>query len=630
MDMFTRYFYYFYSFTLLLFIIIIDCKQIIWIDTNDNIIIDNDIEQLNVNQQQALVLASKGDPTALNNVALAFLQDTTLGKRNLTQALKLFESAVSLGSTLAANNLGKLYFEGTHFKQNKVLALKWFEIAAVNGHQGALYNCGLLHAQGLNDDPTIIDDPSIDFMTALEYFRLAYLTTDSSLSSSLSIKDASLKSHSIISDKLVTASNHDFKILQRLWYASSLSILSNTTSIDKIFDESIELLSEFNRTFVINKGSLTNSTRSLMHNITNMLGSLVENYLDDLNNVQIYIALDNIQDMIGPLAGKSNDFAHLAGIYAEALMLSHYCYNRYAIKESDAACFNGAASAAMSYYRRSPDASATVISRVFEQATSHPHASTKWIYQSQTPRVFHEGLLSRPWWDKDDFDLVKELKKVYANNFQEIQSQLDDIISLNEGALRVGGSVTETKSKIDETTGLQRIFTPYIGVRSTDEREEQGAGAWSEFGPLYDGLSWSKKCDKIPLICNVLKQNSKKEICGSTFSEVDVNGNAQNKRSALDIENMCGSDTIVTILRLRPKTHILPHCGTTNRRLIMHFALRGSEGVQFRVGAEWKGYEGDGNAIVFDDSYEHEVYHSGDKDRFILLVVLAHPDSNTI
>ena len=41
------------------------------------------------------------------------------------------------------------------------------------------------------------------------------------------------------------------------------------------------------------------------------------------------------------------------------------------------------------------------------------------------------------------------------------------------------------------------------------------------------------------------------------------------------IEEHCGSDTIVTILRLRPGTHILPHCGTTNRRLIMHFVLRG-------------------------------------------------------
>jgi aspartyl/asparaginyl beta-hydroxylase (cupin superfamily) len=36
---------------------------------------------------------------------------------------------------------------------------------------------------------------------------------------------------------------------------------------------------------------------------------------------------------------------------------------------------------------------------------------------------------------------------------------------------------------------------------------------------------------------------------------------------------------------------------------------------------------GDGNAIVFDDSYEHEVQHRGNKDRYIVLIVLRHPDN---
>jgi GTP cyclohydrolase I len=33
-----------------------------------------------------------------------------------------------------------------------------------------------------------------------------------------------------------------------------------------------------------------------------------------------------------------------------------------------------------------------------------------------------------------------------------------------------------------------------------------------------------------------------------------------------------------------------------------------------------------GSVIVFDDSYEHEVLHQGIEDRFVLLVVLRHPD----
>ena len=72
----------------------------------------------------------------------------------------------------------------------------------------------------------------------------------------------------------------------------------------------------------------------------------------------------------------------------------------------------------------------------------------------------------------------------------------------------------------------------------------------------------------------------------------------------------------------------------------MHFALQGANDVMFRVGDEdehgapggWvKSYrEGDGHAIIFDDSFEHTVTHEGTDDRFVLLVVLKHPDKNSV
>ena len=83
---------------------------------------------------------------------------------------------------------------------------------------------------------------------------------------------------------------------------------------------------------------------------------------------------------------------------------------------------------------------------------------------------------------------------------------------------------------------------------------------------------------------------------------------------------------VVSLLRLRPGASIQPHCGTTNRRLTMQFALRGSAGVVFTVGGEPRGYGGDGRALVFDDSFEHHVYHGGDADRYVLYAVLRHPD----
>ena len=35
---------------------------------------------------------------------------------------------------------------------------------------------------------------------------------------------------------------------------------------------------------------------------------------------------------------------------------------------------------------------------------------------------------------------------------------------------------------------------------------------------------------------------------------------------------------------------------------------------------------GDGQAIVFDDSFEHEVVHEGGHVRYVLYAVLQHPD----
>ena len=50
---------------------------------------------------------------------------------------------------------------------------------------------------------------------------------------------------------------------------------------------------------------------------------------------------------------------------------------------------------------------------------------------------------------------------------------------------------------------------------------------------------------------------------------------------------------------------------------MLHFPIAGADGVRLVVGEqELRSYGGgDGSAVVFDDSYEHSVYHEGDQDR---------------
>lgn len=72
-------------------------------------------------------------------------------------------------------------------------------------------------------------------------------------------------------------------------------------------------------------------------------------------------------------------------------------------------------------------------------------------------------------------------------------------------------------------------------------------------------------------------------------------------------------------------THVTPHCGTTNTRLRCHLGLVVPEGCRIRVGSEICQWQ-EGKCLVFDDSFEHEVWHDGDRDRVVLILDVWHTD----
>ena len=63
----------------------------------------------------------------------------------------------------------------------------------------------------------------------------------------------------------------------------------------------------------------------------------------------------------------------------------------------------------------------------------------------------------------------------------------------------------------------------------------------------------------------------------------------------------------------------------TNCRLRLHLGLRITDGVSLRVADRMMGWE-EGKVLIFDDSYEHEVWHNGTETRLILIVDVWHPD----
>jgi hypothetical protein len=86
-----------------------------------------------------------------------------------------------------------------------------------------------------------------------------------------------------------------------------------------------------------------------------------------------------------------------------------------------------------------------------------------------------------------------------------------------------------------------------------------------------------------------------------------------------------GRAPLALFSRLTPGTHIQPHHGLLNTRLICHLPLVVPDGCALRVGPETRGWT-EGELLIFDDSFEHEAWNRGTSDRTILLFEIWRPD----
>jgi aspartyl/asparaginyl beta-hydroxylase (cupin superfamily) len=80
---------------------------------------------------------------------------------------------------------------------------------------------------------------------------------------------------------------------------------------------------------------------------------------------------------------------------------------------------------------------------------------------------------------------------------------------------------------------------------------------------------------------------------------------------------------------LAPNTHIPPHWGVSNHRLVCHLPLIVPEGCWFRVGSQKRAWNA-GEAFVFDDTIEHEAMNPSDQLRVVFIFDIWHPDLSAI
>lgn len=91
--------------------------------------------------------------------------------------------------------------------------------------------------------------------------------------------------------------------------------------------------------------------------------------------------------------------------------------------------------------------------------------------------------------------------------------------------------------------------------------------------------------------------------------------------SLAGIDGLCPN---VFFSALQPRTHIPPHNGESNARLIAHLPLIVPDHCRIRVGAEVREWKV-GEVIIFDDTIEHEAFNDSDELRVVLIFDIWNP-----
>ncbi len=96
----------------------------------------------------------------------------------------------------------------------------------------------------------------------------------------------------------------------------------------------------------------------------------------------------------------------------------------------------------------------------------------------------------------------------------------------------------------------------------------------------------------------------------------------------LPLTDAPGRTPSVLFSLLKAKTRIHAHNGQINARLICHLPLIVPLGCGFRVGNEVRSWV-EGEALIFDDTIEHEAWNDSDETRVILLFEIWRPELTT-
>ncbi|XP_026841317.1 aspartyl/asparaginyl beta-hydroxylase isoform X2 [Drosophila persimilis] len=210
------------------------------------------------------------------------------------------------------------------------------------------------------------------------------------------------------------------------------------------------------------------------------------------------------------------------------------------------------------------------LSRQPEAVEVHRQGVARGFFVSVYQRSLYNEpkLRAQPFWQPSETGYNSQLRKLQHN-----------WISIREEALAL---LSHRGYFEDETENLRHM------------------GIWQQFELFAKGQLIRKNCQRAPITCSLLKE----------FPESSGCRRGQVKFSVMQAE-----------------THVWPHCGPTNCRLRAHLTLVAPEPerTSLRVAEQERTWR-EGELIIFDDSFEHEVWHNGTRPRLVLILDMWHPD----
>ena len=199
----------------------------------------------------------------------------------------------------------------------------------------------------------------------------------------------------------------------------------------------------------------------------------------------------------------------------------------------------------------------------------------KQIYLQQPSVFYFPGLPQQQFYDSEQFQWTAQLEAATA----EIQAELAAL--LDEGA--------EFRPYVEQDK--DRPFRDFHGML--------GDPRWGAFYIWEDGALVGEHAARCPRTVAALEQ--------------------------VPMTRMGARTPSVLFSLLRPHTHIPPHSGMLNTRLICHLPLVVPAGCWLRVGNETRQWE-EGKLLIFDDSIEHEARNPTDRLRVVLLFDIWRPE----